>query len=128
MSEPPAEPASETPPPTYDYSGLPSGKALRDTGPQSSLQRMLLLMALCAGGLGIAFVGALTAAIGAREVAKTAATADVLSAPPVPALPNLLLVELGHTLAILGGLICAAGLALAVWNALRRQPSRNTEK
>jgi hypothetical protein len=44
----------------------------------------------------------------------------LLSAAPVPGLPNLVVIELGHTLAILGGLICASGIGLAVWNALRR--------
>lgn len=129
MSEAPVVPASETPPPTYDFSGLPAGKELREGGPQSFLQRMMLLLTLCVGGLAVAFAGSLIAAIGTREVAKNAATVDPLvSAAPVPGLPNLVVIELGHTLAILGGLICASGIGLAVWNALRRSSSPDGEK
>jgi hypothetical protein len=124
VSEAPVEPSIETPPPTYDFSGLPAGKELRETGPQSFVQRLMVLLLLCVGGLAIAFAGSLIAAIGTREIAKNAATVDPLVSPaPVPGMPNLVLVELGHTLAILGGLICASGIGLAAWNALRRSSS-----
>ena len=124
MSEAPVDLSLEPPPPSNDFSGLPAGKELRETGPQSFVQRLMVLLLLCVGGLAIAFAGSLIAAVGTREIAKNAATVDPLVSPaPVPGLPNLVLVELGHTLAILGGLICASGIALATWNALRRSSS-----
>ncbi len=127
MTEAPAE----SPIPTYDFSGLPAGKGTQSEAQQSPVARMLLLALMSIGGLLVAFLGAFVAAIGAREVAKaTASSADLasLTTPEPAGLPDLLIVEVGRTMEVLGALVCAAGIALAVWNALRPRTLAASEK
>lgn len=115
---------STTPPPDpvqgYDYSGLPVAATRGSVGTTSSLTGVLLLVAMAVGGLVVATVGAITAAFGAREVAK-ASTVDLTLVTPAqaPDLPNLVVQELGRTLEFVGAGLVVAAIGLAVWTVLR---------
>jgi hypothetical protein len=107
----------------YDYSGLPETGRSSTAPTASPLIRLVILLATVVVGVALAVVGTLIAATGAHEVAKSElGVADVASLTTTgepAATVDLLVVEIGRVLEILGVGVIVAAVVVGLWNALR---------